>query len=312
MPARVKVALARAKSYNDPELDGIVAGVLKSAGIAPQGRKILVKPNLLMAHALSCTSPAVTAAACKWLLHNGAQITVADSPAFGTAANVAAKTGLSAALKPLGLAVRNFSLPRRILLYPCGSEPVPAFMAPEALECDAILSIPRVKAHSQMRITLAVKNCFGCMCGIHKALAHAPRDLTLEVFADRIAALWAALPPVMGLADGIVAMTGTGPRNGAPLELGFIGASTSAPALDLAILELLGLNPCEIPLSMALRRRAQAGDARAEPVPDFTMLKPADLATTKFSVPQKLKAVSFNPAVLAKSLLRRIWKGLGR
>lgn len=83
-----------------------------------------------------------------------------------------------------------------------------------ALECDALLSVPRVKAHAQMRVTLAVKNLFGCVCGLRKAVAHTVQGNTPGVFETCVAALWQALPPVAGLADGITAMHVTGPSGG--------------------------------------------------------------------------------------------------
>ena len=70
-----------------------------------RGAKVLVKPNLLTATPLACTSPEVTAAVCSWLLDQGAHVTVLDSPGFGRAESVARAIGLAELLRPLGLAV---------------------------------------------------------------------------------------------------------------------------------------------------------------------------------------------------------------
>lgn len=306
MSSPIKVALARIPDYAQPRLGQAIAEILEGAIVLPAACRVLVKPNLLMAHALACATPGVVACLCRWLLDHGARITVADSPAFGSARHVARAIGLQAALKPLGLAVSGFSRPRRVLLQPLGSAPVPAMLAPEALDCDLIFSVPRVKAHSQLRATLAVKNCFGCMCGLRKALAHAPRQLTLELFAARVAALWAALPPVAALADGVVSMSRTGPRDGSPCPTRLLGASQSAPALDRAILAALRLDAAQIPLARALMARAAQGEAAAWPVPVYPLARPEDFLPAGFEVPQQLKSISFNPLVLGKSLLRRI------
>lgn len=302
------VAFARLQSYDDAALQAKVGSILDAAKLpVKRGSRVLVKPNLLLAHELSCTSPQITAAACSWLLDNGAKITIADSPAFGTAKSVSRAIGLEKLLAPLGLCAQDYGKPVKIRLNAPGLPDISRSVASEALDCDFILSVPRVKAHSQLRMTLAVKNCFGCICGIRKALAHASPSITLADFAAYVAALWSALSPVAALCDGVIAMSVTGPRNGKPYNMGLIGASASAPALDKAILEILAIDATEIPLSMALEKRAEAGDENASPQIAYVLAKPQDFPCPGFQTPQKLKNISFNPWVLAKSLIRRIW-----
>ena len=170
------VALLACPDYAAPRLRQAVFQALESAG--PRvgvGLRVLVKPNLLTARPLACAAPEVTAAACAWLLERGARVEVADSPGFGRADAVARKIGLEAALRPLKLKVRALDrpVPVRLPLPEAPEGRGARFMvARRALECDLILSVPRVKAHSQMLLTLAVKNCFGCVSGLRKALVH--------------------------------------------------------------------------------------------------------------------------------------------
>lgn len=67
--------------------------LLDRAGLASsfslRSAHVLVKPNLLTATPLACTSPVVVAAVCRWLLDQGARVRVGDSPGFGTATAVA-------------------------------------------------------------------------------------------------------------------------------------------------------------------------------------------------------------------------------
>ena len=202
----VPVALARCEGYDRRSLDQLVGEVLDAARIAQScslkvGTKVLVKPNLLMGRSLACTSPGVVVAACRWLRDHGAQMAVADSPGFGRAESVACAIGLESALRPLGLAVRQLDKPVPITLPLLpgsvsghSAKGAPRFYVASAVqECDFILSLPRVKAHSQMLLTLAVKNCFGCVSGLHKAVAHAREGRDPTYFADCLAALWAAL-----------------------------------------------------------------------------------------------------------------------
>lgn len=303
MPDLPPVALLRAQSYGQPLLRENIFRLLDHSGItvAP-GTKILVKPNLLMAHKLACTSPAVVASVCEWLLEKGGKVTVADSPAFGTAEAVAASIGLEAALAPLALKVHGFGKPVTTSIRLPGGETVKAGIAKEALECDLLFSVPRIKAHSQMRITLAVKNCYGCICGIRKALAHVRFGKSRAFFADFVAGLYASLPPVVALCDGIIAMDVTGPRNGKAFDLQLLAASASAPALDAAILAILGIPQSDIPLALALERRGLAIQPGAWP-----LASPDDFAVRGFQVPATLKPVTFNPLRLAGSIIRRLW-----
>ena len=224
---------------------------------------VLVKPNLLTATPLACTSPVVVAAVCRWLLDQGARVRVGDSPGFGTATAVARQTGVEEALRPLGLRVESLADPRPLELPLRRGGPVSFGVARVALESDVIFSLPRVKAHSQMRLTLAVKNLFGCVCGLRKALIHTRQGQEPDFFADCIAALWAGLPPVAAVADGLTAMHVTGPSKGQPFPLGLLGASPSAVALDEALCAVLGLPLAGTPLGAALERREAPGCRRA-------------------------------------------------
>lgn len=305
----VPVALVRCRSYDPPVVREAVTKALDASGIAAgPGLRVLVKPNLLTPKPLACTHPQVVAAACEWLLERGCRVEVADSPGFGRPGAVARAIGLTEALRPLGLAVARPDMPVRLALtLPDGART--AFpVSRRALECDLVLSAAKVKAHAQMELSLAVKNCFGCVPGLLKALVHAREGREPALFADSLAALWAALPPVAALADGVTAMHVTGPIHGEPFALGLVGASVSAPALDTALRELLGAP--ETPLEASLARRAAAGDAAARPEAAFPLLEPGACRAQGFVAPATLKHTSFRPGRLVKSLCRRVWAAL--
>lgn len=295
------------------------AGVPEAVGLAldhagPQhlrslrGARVLVKPNLLAATPLACTDPAVTAAACAWLLDNGAHVAVADSPGFGRAEHVARVIGLTDALAPLGIVPRG----------PSGVVPLEldvgatVGVAREIRECDLILSVPRVKAHSQVRLTLAVKNLYGVVAGLRKAFIHTRQGRDPLLFADTVASLWAALPPAAALADGVIAMHVDGPSRGRPFPLGLVGASPSAPALDEAVCAVLGIAPADTLVGAALERRSAPGCAAAGWTADFADLRPEDFDASGFVLPDVLMHTSFRPGRLLISCLRRLLKSLPR
>lgn len=175
----IPAALLYCPDYAAPALGRITAQALEAAQMrVSPGARVLVKPNLVTAQALACSDPRVTAAACAWLLDHGARVEVADSPGFGSAEAVARAVGLAQELKTLGLAVRSLNRPVAVRLDTGACFKI----SRQALDCDLILSVPKVKAHGQMLVTLAVKNLFGCVSGLRKALIHAREGRAAGLF----------------------------------------------------------------------------------------------------------------------------------
>lgn len=292
-----------------PPLPEAVDSAFTLAGYAPaRGERVLVKPNLLRADALSCTSPQVVRVVCQWLLDRGVVVSIGDSPGFGSAGGVARRIGLTAALAGLHSTAGGGLLPRAL------DKPVtrripglgPIKIARHALEVDSILSVPRLKAHCQVGVTCAVKNLFGCACGTYKALAHmrygdsGPEGNDL---CRLIAGLGDLLPPQAALVDAISCMHVTGPSGGKPYPLGLIAASTSCAAVDTALYGLLGLPPERLPLWRALRERAVPGA-----FPHHILLRgspPGDFASAGFAAPFSLAPQSFHPWRLCRSAVKR-------
>lgn len=281
--------------------------------------RVLVKPNLLKAHALTCTHPLVVREVCQWLLDRGVKITVADSPGFGTASGVAQSIGLTEALRPLGLSVQSLDCPVKVAVgfdtnKKESSTGLARFFAGSdswgisrlALESDMILSVPRVKAHAMMGMTLAVKNLFGCVSGLGKVMAHAVQGHQTGLFERCIVDVLQALPPIAACADGITAMHITGPSSGKPFPLGLVAASANAVALDEALYCLL--NPAIVPVRAEIQRRALPGAFSTDL--SYCVEYPESFTVQGFITPAELQDVSFRPHRLISSTCRRIWKGI--
>lgn len=309
--ARAVVALARCSGYDRLAVEAAVGAVLDASGWRPaRGARVLVKPNLLRFQpgGLCCTHPEVVRAACVWLQAHDVHVTVGDSPAFGTAQGVAARIGLADALAPLGLAVIQLDGPRQVEVADGGGGTTTIGVSRHALDADAILSVPRLKAHCQMRVTCAVKNLFGCVCGVRKALAHTTHGADTRVFGGLVADIFAALPPVAALCDAVTCMHVTGPAGGEPFGLGLMGASVSPAALDAVCCSVIGLDPSVVPLWGEMRRRGFPGTDPADM--DYPLEGPSAFDGRGFVVPGVLKDVSFAPGVLLRSLCRRVLSSL--
>lgn len=321
MPAdtRIPVALLRQADY-DPAALRLAVDRLFSAlpPVSWSSEAVLVKPNLVSrANApLSCTRPEVARSVCEHLLDHGARPFLADSPAFGSAERVAAAAGYPAALAGLGLKVTTLKHPVPLRLPDeAGGGTIRTIgtigtigVARAALEADRIVSLAKVKAHGQFRATASTKNLFGCVCGCRKALAHMRLGDHPGRMEAMILALRAALPPALGLADGIEAMHRGGPIHGQPFPLGLLGAAPDTLALDTAIFSLLGLTPEQVPLwGLALERGLPGADPGQLVYPLET---PKGFDATGFEVQAALEPMRFEPLRFVrgrmKSLLHRL------
>ncbi len=312
MPAenRIPVALLRQGSYDPAALRGAVDRLFAALPrLSLTGAAVLVKPNLVSPTnaGLSCTRPEVVRAVCEHLLDHGARPFLADSPAFGSAERVAAAAGYPQALAGLGLKVTTLKHPVPLrLTEDAGGGAIGVARA--ALQADRIVSLARVKAHGQFRATASTKNLFGCVCGCRKALAHMRLGDHPGRMEAMILALRAALPPALGLADGIIAMHRGGPIHGQPFPLGLIGAAPDTLALDATLFSLLGLSPAQVPLwDLALERGLPGADP-GQLV--FPLESPEGFDANGFEVQPALEPMRFEPLRFVrgrvKSLLHRL------
>ena len=269
-----------------------------------KGFRLLIKPNFVAlrgAH-LCCTHPGIIAAAARHCLERGARVVVGDSPAFGTAQTIASALHLPELLRPLGVDV--VTLDRGVSVK---SANVPVKIAAQALEADLILNLPKLKAHSQMRLSGAVKNLFGCVTGVRKAWLHALHGDKEDRFVAMICGLTKLLPPTVSLVDAVVAMHRTGPIAGEAYPLGLLGACVSPVALDTAAATVLGVGAERVPIWRHCQKKEFPG-AQALDL-EYPMDRPENFDATGFILPESLKPESFRPDILLRSLAKRIWLG---
>lgn len=266
---------------------------------------VLLKPNLItVSHGtLPCTEPAFITAVARWFLDQGARVSIGDSPAFGSAAVALDKLGIGGELARMNVSITDFNRVKNVCL---ADGPI-AGVAAEALECDLLINLPRIKAHDQTRVTLAIKNLFGCLVGLRKPCWHMVYGGKNGRFHDRLVQLMTILPDSLTLVDGVVAMHESGPVHGAPYPLAVVGASTNPVAMDLALLKLLGVSPEQSPLLLACRDRGLTDMDWTQL--DFPLATPVDLGVNDFLVPAELNPVRFNPFRFLKNSIRRLVTG---
>jgi uncharacterized protein (DUF362 family) len=281
------IALLDCPQYHPLEIAEKVDRLCAAVGFqVSNGTRVLLKPNLLSgksADHLACTHHAFVAAVAKWFVDKGAKVAIGDSPAFGSAKGVMRATGIEKALTGLPVEGINFDKSTPVKL----SGGVRVDIACAALECDILVNLPKVKAHSQLYVTLAIKNYFGTVVGFQKPWWHLRYGNHAEQFASHLVDLLAVLPAGMTLLDGIVAMHGTGPISGRSYSLGLVAGAINPVALDTALLQILGLDHVKSALWNECVYRGLPG---ADPdMLDYPLLNPEELSVKNFIAPAVLK-----------------------
>jgi uncharacterized protein (DUF362 family)/Pyruvate/2-oxoacid:ferredoxin oxidoreductase delta subunit len=223
--------------------------IIDSAGggaIRP-GSLVLIKPNLLAPappESAMLTHPMLVKAAVEYVLQKGGRPQVSDSPAMGSFAKVLEASGIEDALKGLDVKCVEFKESDVIKV----GEPFRKIeIAKDALRADFVINLPKLKSHSQMLLTLGVKNLYGCVVGLRKPEWHFRTGVNREMFARLLVQIWGAVKPSVTVLDGVLAMEGQGPgKGGTPKQIGVLIGSNDAVALDIAVCMMLGIDPDDL------------------------------------------------------------------
>ncbi len=205
------------------------------------GEKILVKPNLLSARKPEeavTTHPRVLEVVLKFLKNLGAFPYVGDSPASGSLQKVLQVSGTAEICEKLSVPTIELDDPIEV----DGQKYKKIRVSSKVFQFQKVVNLAKLKTHSQMVLTLAVKNLFGCIPGIEKSSWHI-RCETNENFAALLVDICLIVNPVLSIVDGIEGMQGNGPANGKKKHFGVIAVSADPFILDHAICNALSVNP---------------------------------------------------------------------
>ena len=255
--------IVRRASYDYGTLKPLIFGIADSlcGPMIRKGSRVVIKPNLLAPSRpdrAMVTHPLVVKAVAEYVLEKGGRPQISDSPAMGGFGKVLNESGLGEALKGMEVEFKEF---RESSGFDIGEPFKKIDIAKDALEADLLINVPKLKTHAQMRMTLGVKNLFGCIVGLRKPEWHLRTGVSRELFATLLVKIHQALCPSATILDGILAMEGQGPgRSGTPRELGIIVASDDTYALDVAVCRMLGLDPYSVFTNKAAREMGHVAD----------------------------------------------------
>jgi len=208
------------------------------------GMKVFLKPNLLapsLPEEGVTTHPAVLEAVLKFVLDCGGVPSVGDSPASSKGYQAAKKGGLIEVCERYKVPFEELDDPVEVT----GSVFKKIRISEKVLKSDLVINLPKLKAHSLMILTLAVKNTFGCVPGKDKTAWHI-KALSPMKMADLFIDIHQVVKPSLNILDGITGMEGNGPANGSVKNFGVIGVSENGFALDDAVCKRLKVNPSRV------------------------------------------------------------------
>ncbi len=302
------ISCVKTDDYSQAALDRAVARHFEQLNIdrdLKSDMKVLIKPNLLTGRRPEnavTTHPALLCALIRRLRALGVtKIIVADSPGgpYIPAAlkQIYAACGLSGSelIAPLlnygtqwrGVPSRGVGAQASFNLI----EPV--------VEADYVINVAKMKTHSMTRVSLGIKNLFGCVPGLQKPELHFANQRPDE-FANMLIDLALTVAPNVTLIDGVIAMEGNGPSAGVCRRAGVTLCARDIFHQDYYAACLMGVDPDGVPMLAAARARGliepesieTRGDSLSPFDPPFAM-PDADRLDFTGHVPRALRPAAY-------------------
>lgn len=97
------------------------------------------------------------------------------------------------------------------------------------------INIPKIKTHTEAKMSCCMKNLVGCNVGLNKRAVH-------WHLGKSITELNCILKPDLNIIDGLIAMEGDGPSRGMPKKLNLILAGKNSFMLDYYVSKITGID----------------------------------------------------------------------
>ncbi|MFA5389350.1 MAG: DUF362 domain-containing protein [Candidatus Omnitrophota bacterium] len=256
-----RVAIVKCKDYESARVEEAVKKAFGFLGgmerFVKKGERALIKPNLLSARLPEdgvCTHLEVIRAVVGLVRDCGAMPLIGDNPGGSIKpGQVYEGSGIADFAKKQGIELKETKDVKVINGIPIASY---------FFECDKIINLPKMKSHSLMGLTGAVKNMYGAVAGLHKSELHR-RFPSPEEFTKVLVDTFEIVKPAVSLMDGIVAMDQAGPAAGRLKNTGLLLAGEDSVAIDSVFAALIGKKPLDILTTKEARRR-KLGEADLE------------------------------------------------
>ncbi|MBN2055295.1 DUF362 domain-containing protein [bacterium] len=225
--------------------------------------RVLIKPNLRSGNAPEKavnTHPEVLRAVISFFQYRLARVVVGDScGVYGYTGRCLSTSGMVQVIRDTHAELLNFDKGTIVEEKVRGAVLKSIFLAREIRSCEYLVTVPKLKTHSLMGMTGALKNHVGFLPGGTKARLHMNYP-DPEGFAEAVMDLNGHLPSHFTVMDAVVGMEGDGPARGTPIQTGLLIAGMDPAAVDRVATLVMGLAPERVPLLAAAGRRGYTID----------------------------------------------------
>ncbi|WP_409228968.1 DUF362 domain-containing protein [Gudongella sp. SC589] len=243
-----QVGIVESKDYIYENVLSDVEGLLSQLNVLKSIEKgsVLVKTNLLKKNRPEdgvTTHPYVVEGVVRFLKAQGHHVIIGDSPGgpFNPIIlkSVYEASGIADVAKRTGCTL-NYDT-SIIQVKPPNARVINNLKLVKAFtEVDYVVSCAKLKTHTMMTYTGAVKNLFGMIPGVTKADYHLKMN-DVDNFANMLIDVCDFVDPLFSVIDGIQAMEGDGPSSGDIRELGLLLAGENLFELDYVATGITGL-----------------------------------------------------------------------
>jgi len=247
--SRPRVAVVKVPRYF-PGIRDLLLPHFRRFELQLKGKRVLIKPNLVDAHGPDetvFTHPAVLAAAIELFGGLGANVVIAEGSGL--------RRDLNTLLHHSGYAdiLAKYSVPFIDLnLDSVEKVRIPSdhtglgylFVPKTVLGADFIVSLPKLKTHHWVGVTLSLKNMLGIMPGT--SYGWPKNKFHVMGLEESILDVNQAVRAHFAIVDGVVGVEGNGPLFGEPRQAGVVIMSSDPLAADFVAARVMGIDPDKV------------------------------------------------------------------
>lgn len=278
------VAIRSVSSY-ESDVEAILWETLQELRPPVRDKSVLLKPNFVEPdmEGMINTHPVVIRAAREAFLRLGAKsVIVAEGPGHERdTEGILEELRLRDYLGPLDRSFIDLNTDEvsQVGTRTRASKLKSLFLPKTLLAADFVVSMPKMKTHHWVGVTLALKNMFGIVPG--SCYGWPKNVLHWAGISKSILDINSTVRPDFAIVDGIVGMEGNGPIQGTPKAAGVLVAGDDPVAVDATCARIMGLVPDRIDYlqraalllgNMAEERIEQLGETIASTTKPFEML----------------------------------------
>ncbi|MEN6425097.1 MAG: DUF362 domain-containing protein [Phycisphaerales bacterium] len=250
---KIGVFIGKAPSYS-VDLAAVVEAGLRCLGIGPsnvRGKRVLLKPNFVETFRGTvhvCTQPELIFGAAEAFHKLGAAgVLIGEGPGHcPDATRIIDEVRLAESLVEQKMRFVDLNNDDLIVRPNAGGRTsLQTFTLPATVDqVDWIVSMPKMKTHHWVGVTLSMKNLFGMMPGIVYGW---PKNVLHWAGIEKcILDINQTVRPHLAIIDGIVGMEGDGPIMGTPKPTGVIVMGANLPAVDATAARIMGIDPAKV------------------------------------------------------------------